>query len=130
MNILDDLKLQYKIGDMVTKLIFWNILLFAIPGIVFALLQLFNVHISYYNYVGLSNNPENLLIYPWTIVSYSFFHSGIFHILFNMIMLNFAGRLFSTYFTQKQLLSLYVWGGIFGGMVYIESYFFFPLIAK
>ena len=35
MNILDDLKLQYKTGGMVQKLIFWNIGLF----VVFSLLE-------------------------------------------------------------------------------------------
>ena len=51
MNILDDLKQQYKNGDMGTKLIFWNLLLFAIPEIVFAVLQLFHISINYFNYV-------------------------------------------------------------------------------
>lgn len=130
MNILNDLKLQYKIGDMTTKLIFWNILLFAIPSIVFALLQLFSVSISYFNYVALSNSLDDLLLKPWTIISYSFFHNGFFHILFNMLMLNFVGKLFVTFFTQKQLLGLYILGGVCGGIVYIVSYLFFPLLAN
>jgi membrane associated rhomboid family serine protease len=130
MNIINDLKLQYKIGDMTTKLIFWNILLFAIPSVVFALLQLFNVNVSYYNYIGLSNDLHDLLLKPWTIISYSFFHSGFFHILFNMLMLNFVGKLFVTFFTQKQLLGLYILGGVFGGIIYIVSYLFFPLLAN
>jgi membrane associated rhomboid family serine protease len=115
---------------MTTKLIFWNILLFAIPSIVFALLQLFSVSISYYNYVALSNSLDDLLLKPWTIISYSFFHNGIFHIVFNMLMLNFVGKLFVTFFTQKQLLGLYILGGICGGIVYIASYLFFPLLAN
>jgi membrane associated rhomboid family serine protease len=130
MNILNDLKLQYKIGDMTTKLIFWNLLLFAVPEVVFALLRLFNIHISYHAYIGLSNSFGDLLQKPWTIISYSFFHSSFFHILFNMLMLNFVGKLFSTFFTQKQLLSLYVLGGIFAGIIYIASYYFFPLLAN
>lgn len=130
MNILNDLKLQYKIGDMTTKLIFWNILLFAIPSIVFALLLLFNIQIHYNSYVGLSNDLGDLLLKPWTIISYSFFHASFFHILFNMLMLNFSGKLFVTFFTQKQLLSLYILGGILGGVVYIVSYLFLPLLAN
>lgn len=130
MNIINDLKLQYKIGDMATKLIFWNIMLFAIPEVVFSLLKLFNVHISYLNFIALSNGFDDLLLKPWTIISYSFFHNGFFHILFNMIMLNFVGRLFTTFFTQKQLLGLYILGGVFGGVLYIVSYLFFPLLAN
>lgn len=129
MNILNDLKLQYRIGDMTTKLIFWNIVLFAVPEVVFSLLKLFNIHISYHDYVGLTNDPSDLLRKPWTIISYSLFHANFFHILFNMLMLNFAGRLFTTFFTQKQLLGLYVLGGILGGIVYIASYLFLPALA-
>ena len=51
MSILEDLKLQFKIGDVVTKLIFWNIAFFAIPSIVFGVLHLFKVNIDYINYV-------------------------------------------------------------------------------
>ena len=47
MNILEDLKSQIKIGDIVTKLIFWNIVFFAIPSIVFGVLTLFKVKIDY-----------------------------------------------------------------------------------
>ncbi|MGH2666435.1 rhomboid family intramembrane serine protease [Flavobacterium sp.] len=129
MNILDDLKMQYKIGDMTTRLIFWNIILFAVPEVVFSLLKLFNFHISYHDYVGLTNNPADLLLKPWTIISYSFFHANFFHLLFNMLMLNFAGKLFTTFFTQKQLLGLYIMGGILGGIIYMASYWFLPVLA-
>jgi membrane associated rhomboid family serine protease len=130
MNILNDLKLQYKIGDMTTKLIFWNILLFIIPETIFAVLGYFKIHIYYYDFIGLSNNATSLLTKPWTIFTYSFFHAGFFHILFNLLILNFVGKLFVTFFTQKQLLSLYILGGIFAGIIYILSYTFFPLLAS
>ena len=130
MNILNDLKLQYKNGDMATKLIFWNLLLFAIPEIVFAVLQLFHININYFNYVALSNHFSDLVSKPWTIVSYSFFHSGFLHLLFNMIMLHFSGRLFVTFFTQKQLFGLYVLGGIFAGIVYLVCYTFLPSLSN
>lgn len=130
MNILEDLKQQYKIGDITTKLIFWNVLLFAIPSIVFALLKLFNIHINYLQIVGLSESFSTLITKPWTIISYNFFHSGIIHLVFNMLMLRFAGQIFSTYFTQKQLFSVYVLGGVFGGVVYVLSYLFLPMLAN
>ncbi|WP_395048229.1 rhomboid family intramembrane serine protease [Flavobacterium sp.] len=130
MNIFDDLKLQYKNGDMATKLIFWNLLLFAIPEIVFAVLQLFHIEINYFNYVALSNHFSDLVLQPWTIISYSFFHSGFLHLLFNMIMLHFSGRLFVTFFTQKQLFGLYVLGGIFAGIVYLVCYTFLPSLSN
>ena len=130
MSIIEDLKLQFKIGDVLTKLLFWNIAFFAIPSIVFGILPLFKVNIDYLNYVSLSSNPNDLLWKPWSIFTYAFCHSSILHILFNLIMLNFAGRLFLIFFNQKQLLSLYFVGSLFAGIVFLLSYMFFPALAN
>lgn len=123
MNIIDDLKLQYKIGGIVTRLIFWNVALFVVPWLLFALLSLLGIDIDYIQYVSLSSNPTDLLWKPWSLLSYAFFHSGIMHIVFNMIILNFSGRLFMTYFTAKQLLGLYVLSAIFAGISYILVFY-------
>ena len=130
MSIIEDLKLQFKIGDVVTKLIFWNLAFFAIPSIVFGILPLFKVNIDYLSYVSLSSNPHDLLWKPWSIFTYAFCHSSVLHILFNLIMLNFAGRLFLIFFNQKQLLSLYFVGSLFAGFVFLLSYMFFPALAN
>ena len=130
MDIINDLKLQYKIGGMTTKLIFWNILSFVIPEVVFGILRLFKIDIPYQNYLGLSNVFSDLLFKPWSIITYAFIHGGIFHIIFNLLILNFVGKLFTTLFTQKQLLGLYILGGIFAGFVYIISYASLPLLAN
>ncbi|MGZ9735547.1 rhomboid family intramembrane serine protease [Flavobacterium sp. GNP002] len=123
MNIIDDLKLQYKMGGIVTQLIFWNVALFVLPWLFFALLSLLGVNIDYIHYVSLSSNPADLLWKPWSLLSYAFFHSGIMHIIFNMIVLNFSGRLFMTYFTSKQLLGLYILSAIFAGICYILVFY-------
>ncbi|TDE45928.1 rhomboid family intramembrane serine protease [Flavobacterium rhamnosiphilum] len=129
MNIIDDLKLQYKMGGIVTKLIFWNAALFVLPWLFFALLSLLGVNIDYIHYVSLSSNPAHLLWKPWSLLSYAFFHSGIMHIIFNMIVLNFSGRLFMTYFTAKQLLGLYVLSAIFAGISYILVFYVLSINA-
>ncbi|TDE27935.1 rhomboid family intramembrane serine protease [Flavobacterium ranwuense] len=129
MNIIDDLKLQYKMGGIVTKLIFWNAALFVLPWLFFALLSLLGVNIDYIHYVSLSSNPAHLLWKPWSLLSYAFFHSGIMHIIFNMIVLNFSGNLFMTYFTSKQLLGLYVLGSVFAGISYILVFYVLNISA-
>lgn len=123
MNIIDDLKLQYNIGGIVTKLILWNVALFVFPWLFFALLSLLGFPIDYLQFVSLSSNPAHLLWKPWSLFSYAFFHSGIMHIVFNMIVLNFSGRLFMTYFTAKQLLGLYVLSAVFAGICYILVFY-------
>jgi hypothetical protein len=39
-------------------------------------------------------------------------------------VLHFSGRLFNTYFTDKQLFGVYVLGGIFSGLTFVLSYIF------
>jgi membrane associated rhomboid family serine protease len=129
MNIIDDLKLQYKMGGIVTQLIFWNAALFVFPWLFFALLSLLGVNIDYLHYVSLSSDAALLLWKPWSLLSYAFFHSGIMHIVFNMIVLNFSGRLFMTFFTSKQLLGLYVLSAIFAGICYILVFYILNINA-
>ncbi|QEE48090.1 rhomboid family intramembrane serine protease [Flavobacterium alkalisoli] len=137
MGILDDLKMEYRIGGITQRLIFWNVGLFAIPMVFFSVLSLFSVDLSFLrwdlastnDWFSLSSNPEDLLWKPWSIISYMFLHAGIFHLLFNMMMLYFAGRLFLTFFTQKQMFGMYILGGVFAGFLYIVSYNLLPAFS-
>jgi len=123
MNILDDLKLQYKLGGVANKLIYWNITCFLISYVLPRLLLLVNVEADFLQYVSLSSNPADLLWKPWSLLSYSFFHFDFFHILFNLLVLNFASQLFLTFFTQKQFLGLYLLSAVFAGAVFAASYY-------
>jgi membrane associated rhomboid family serine protease len=126
MRFLDDLKLQYKIGGVPEKLIYWNVALFAIPFVLQGLLSLFNIGFNFSQYVSMNSNPADLLWKPWSIITYSFFHASFFHILSNLIILHFSSRLFLTFFTQKQLLGVYLQGAIFGALFFMTSYYIFP----
>lgn len=122
-SILDDLKQQYKFGGIVQRLIYWNIGCFLVSYVVFGLLRYLSIDVDFLQFVSLSSNPIVFLMKPWSIVSYAFFHSDVFHILFNMILLNFASQLFLTFFTQKQLLGLYLLAAIFSGLVFAFGFY-------
>jgi membrane associated rhomboid family serine protease len=130
MNLIEDLKFQYKIGNVGVRLIFWNILLFAIPEVFFALVQLFQIDINYLSFVSLSTNWSDLAWKPWSILSYAFFHFGIIHLVFNMLMLHFTSRLFLTFFTQKQLFGVYLLSAIFSGLVFLLGYHYLPILIN
>lgn len=120
MNILDDLKLQYKTGGMVQKLIFWNIGCFLLSLVFFYSFSVGSFQIPYW--IALSSDLGTFVKSPWTLVTFNFFHYGFFHLIFNLLVLHFAGRLFSIYFTDRQLLGVYVLGGIFSGIIFMLSY--------
>jgi len=137
MSIINELKMQYRIGGVVQRLIFWNVGLFVIPMILFSILKLSGVDITAFDWTDvypgdwfcLSSSPTDLLWKPWSLIGYSFLHVGFFHLLFNMLMLYFAGGLFQTFFTQKQLFGLYILSAIFAGLIFIAGYNLIPTLT-
>jgi membrane associated rhomboid family serine protease len=128
MNILDDLKSQYKLGGIAQRLIYWNIACFLV-----SLLFFYQFNVGSFNFptwVALSTEPSNFVAKPWTFLTYSFFHDGFWHLLFNMVILNFASSYFLTFFTQKQLLGVYVLSAIFAGIAFVAGYSILNLSAS
>lgn len=125
MNIIDDLKLQYKLGGIVIKLIFWNVVCFLVSLVFF---YQFKVGaFDFPSWIALSSDPSNFIMKPWTFLTYAFFHDGFWHLLFNMVVLNFSSTLFLTFFTPKQYLGLYVLSAIFAGIAFVAGYFLLNL---
>lgn len=127
MGIIDDLKLQYKTGGIAMQLIFWNIGI----AVVLFLLQAF-VPALYGNsivWLQLSSIPSELIFKPWTLISYAFVHASFLHLLFNLLILNFASRLFLTFFTQKQFFGLYILAAIFAGLIFVATFFLLRIEA-
>ena len=121
MSIIEDLKLQYRIGGISNKMIYWNVGFFIVS---IPLFYQFKLGIfDYPNWLAVSSEPNVVLYKPWTLVTYAFFHYGFFHLFFNMMILNFSSRLFLTYFTQKQYLGLYFLAAIFSGLVFVLSFY-------
>ncbi len=120
MSFLDDLKLQYKLGGIVQKLIFWNVGAFILSLVFFY--QFKTGRFVYPNWLALYSFFDVFIVKPWTLVSYMFLHGGFLHLLFNMLVLHFSGRLFTTFFTERQLFGLYVLGGIFSGVIFVLIY--------
>src|SRR5690606_11024149 len=54
----------------------------------------------------------------WQFFTYSFLHSGVLHLLLNMVMLYFFSQLFFTFFNYKLFLQAYFLGGIAAGIFY------------
>jgi len=128
MNIIDDLKMQYKLGGVAHRLIYWNVACFLVSLVFFYEFKSGSFHFP--NWVALSTVPSVFGLMPWTFLTYSFFHDGFWHLLFNMMVFNFASSLFLTFFTQKQLLGLYILGAIFAGIAFVLGYYILNLSAS
>ena len=122
MNIIDDIKLQYRIGGIANKMIYWNVGLFLLSIIFFY--QFKTGGFDFPNWLAVSSEPNVVLYKPWTLLTYAFLHYGFLHLFFNMMVLNFSSRLFLTFFTQKQYLGLYILSAIFAGLCFVVSFYF------
>ena len=128
MSYIDKIKLRYKSGNIVEKLIYINLAVFIITNLSQLFLKSPNTELNFIvEWFSLNDNLSSLISKPWTIITYGFLHADFLHILLNLIILYFIGNLFIEYFTQKQLLTFYVLGTLFGGVLFILSMSYFPL---
>ena len=125
------LSYKYNTADTLEKLIGINVVLFILTFVIFRTLGfLFQIQTDFF--VEWLVFPKSLVEFaykPWTIITYAFMHSGIFHILSNMLILYFSGKFFLTYFSGKRMLNLYFLGAIFGALIYTLSYNLLPAFS-
>jgi membrane associated rhomboid family serine protease len=128
MGIIDEIKLSFKNGSYLTKLIYVNIALWLIVRLAFVGYKLSGSDGSQMlSWLALPASFDLILSRPWTILTYMFLHFEFFHILFNVLWLYWFGKIFLEYHSQQKLLSLYLIGGFLGGLAYMLAYNFIPL---
>ena len=66
---------------------------------------------------------------PWSIFTYFFLHEGLFHILFNLLLLYYFGLLIHQYLGSRKLTNLYILGGVFGAGFYVLMYNIAPYFS-
>jgi membrane associated rhomboid family serine protease len=99
----------YKRKSVIFQIIIWNFAIFLIS------LPLF------YQFKELSFNFPSYIAFDtkvwfynfWTIITYAFFHNGVWHLVTNMLFLYLFSYLFFTFFNANQFLRLYFYGIIF-----------------
>lgn len=130
MAFVDEIKKMYLSGNIIIKLIFINIAVFAIVNILGLFSFLFGGAVTgdlgIINWIAVPADLKVLLYRPWTIFSYMFLHYDFLHILFNMLWLFWFGKIFMEFLTSKQLLNVYLLGGISGAILYILAFNVFP----
>jgi membrane associated rhomboid family serine protease len=135
-NPLDEIKRFFRQGSALSVLIIINVAFWAV-------VQVLKVIVFF------SNNPDGdalnsmllhvmalpawvpaLVAKPWTLVTYMFFQIDLWHILFNMLWLYWFGRIFREFLSSRQLVMVYLLGGIAGGLVYVIAFNVFPVFSR
>lgn len=76
--------------------------------------------------LGLGARLEIWMQHPWTLLTYMFTHENFFHILFNMLWLLWFGYMFLEIRSPRQLVWIYIFGGLGGGLLYMGLYPLMP----
>ncbi|SKB35915.1 Membrane associated serine protease, rhomboid family [Salegentibacter holothuriorum] len=122
-------KIRYKLqtATVVEKLIAINVLVFFLFFLFKTIAFLFQLPSDFLlEWFVFPKEPGEFIFKPWSIITYSFLHGGIWHILSNMLILYFSGIYFLNYFSPKRLLNYFFLGVIMGALVYMLSYNLFP----
>ena len=128
-NFLSELKHELLKGKMNHRLLIINVAVFIFIQVWLAIGRLGGASDDIiYHIFTLDPNFTRLLYHPWGILTSIFSHFDFIHLLFNMVFLYFAGKIYEDIFDSKRLLITYIIGGIFGGIaeIAIQS-IFFPL---
>ena len=113
------------------KLILINVVCFVLPMLIKTVLFLFNISsTNFFNWFELSASWIDLSTKPWSIITYSFLHSGFFHLFWNMYLLFFSSKLFLNLFPSNTFFNVYFLGVVVGGITFILSYTFFPVFQN
>ncbi len=130
MSIRDEIKESFKKGSALTRLIYINIGVFLVIRIINVFFFLLNQDFSLISWLALPADISQLVYKPWTLITYMFLHFDFLHILFNILWLYWLGKLFLFYFNEKQLIGVYLLGGIVGGIFFLAAYNLFPAFAN
>ncbi|MCK5467735.1 MAG: rhomboid family intramembrane serine protease [Cyclobacteriaceae bacterium] len=131
-TILDDFKNAWsKPNNGLIQLIIINVAVFVILGIlavVSSIIGVDTVFILAYKQFTIPAPIGEFLTRPWTIITYAFAHSfnNLWHILMNMLVLYWFGRVFVDFLGSQKLINLYVMGAIAGGATYLLVYNLIP----
>ena len=66
------------------------------------------------------------ILQPWSLISYYFLHLSFGHILWNMLFLYWFGKIIHDNIGNNAVISLYVLGGIVGGLSYMALFNIIP----
>ncbi len=130
MSLKEDLRMQWRTGGGLVRLILVNVAVFVLMVLAYLLLlpmggngpgavMLRDAWVV--QWLRSTADLGTLITRPWTVVTYMFLHLSLGHIFWNMIILWMSGRLFQDLLGGKRLIGNYILGGIVGLLVFVIS---------
>ena len=123
-----------KPNNGLAQLIIINVGIFVVLGILAVISSIAGVDAIFtfvYRQFTIPAPFDEFIFRPWTIITYAFAHSfqTLWHIIMNMLVLYWFGRVFVDFFGSQKLINLYVLGAIAGGVTYLLAYNLIPFYS-
>ena len=140
--MLDDLKNLFRKANIINKLLYINIGVFVPLTILSVLAKWSQLNWAYANYgngsqifgayywLSAETSWSNMLLKPWTIVTYAFVHQGLWHLVFNLLVFYYVGNIFAGMLGEKRVVPLYILGAIAGFFAFAFAYNLFPYLQS
>ncbi|WP_299395291.1 rhomboid family intramembrane serine protease [uncultured Gelidibacter sp.] len=122
-SLNQDIQEKLRNLNVLEKIIAINVVVFLI-GLVLSLIVTSG---SSLYWLELPKDLGEFIFKPWSIITYGFTHYGLFHILFNMLVLYYVSQMMLNLFESKLTLKIYFLGIILGGLFFLFAYNVLPL---
>ena len=131
-GIIDEMRRGFSRSTMLMKLVWINIAVFVLLRIT-AIVCMFADTPGFLEevmrQVQLPSHLSTLATRPWTVITYMFSQYDVLHILFNLLWFYWFGTLFRMVSTPRQMLALYIYGGLGGAVMFLLAYNLIPTFA-
>ena len=132
--IIEDIKKAWNKRDNgLIKIILINIIVFVSISVVQVVLTISGLSTFFTMFINKLMLPSSLgtfILQPWSLITYFFLHMSFMHILWNMLFLYWFGKIINDNIGNNALISLYVLGGIIGGLFYMAVYNIVPYYGE
>ncbi len=134
-TIWQDINYEYRRGNAIVKLAMFNIAIFVFINLISVPIYLSGIKYHFFiefieEWFYLPSSPMKLLVRPWTLLTYMFLHASFWHLLFNMLVLYWFGRITNDLIHNSKIVPLYLLGGLTGALLFILSFNVFPVFSK
>ncbi|MFN7116947.1 MAG: rhomboid family intramembrane serine protease [Saprospiraceae bacterium] len=131
-SIWEDVKREFSYGNMVTRVIIVNVVVFILVNLINVLLKItggwqpsssFREIVEFFS---LSSDGWFVLTHPWVIFTHMFLHVDFWHILWNMLYLYWFGRIVGDFIGNQRVMPIYLLGGLAGALLFFITANFLP----
>ena len=128
MELINNLRYKYSNLDVLGQIIVWMVICFILPFLFNTIIFLFNINsFSLISFFEVSPSFYELIYKPWSLITYGFFHADLWHLVGNMLILYYSGRVVLDLFGQDKLFKIFFIGLLCGSSTYLISYNLFPV---